>query len=107
MIPNPYPYLKQADLYIQTSRHEGYGLAICEAKILGKPVLATNLNCIKEQIEDGENGFLSNLDIEEFAKKIIKIYKNPKKIEKVIENLKNENFDYTYEFKKLYEMMED
>ena len=107
MIPNPYPYLKQADLYVQTSRHEGYGLAICEAKILGKPVVATNLNCIKEQIEDGKNGFLSNLNVEEFAEKIIKIFNNPKKIEKIKENLKNENFDYTYEFKKLYELMED
>src|SRR5699024_3634032 len=27
---NPYPYVKQTDIYVQTSRFEGFGLAIAE-----------------------------------------------------------------------------
>ncbi|PEU67247.1 glycosyl transferase, partial [Bacillus cereus] len=34
---NPYPYIKQADIYIQTSRYEGKSISIDEAKILAKP----------------------------------------------------------------------
>ena len=39
---NPYPYMKNADLYVQPSRVEGWGLAISEARILGRPVIATD-----------------------------------------------------------------
>lgn len=31
---NPYPYIKNCDLYVQPSRHEGYGLAVLEARTL-------------------------------------------------------------------------
>ena len=39
---NPYPYMAQADVYVQTSRHEGFGMTIAEAKILGLPIVSTN-----------------------------------------------------------------
>ena len=41
---------------------KGFGLAVQEAKILGKPVAASDLTSIKEQITDGRNGFLFALD---------------------------------------------
>lgn len=104
---NPFPYIRNADLYVQTTRHEGYGLAIAEAKVLGTIPIATDLNCIKEQITDGENGFLCKLDAEEFADKIIEVSKNKKLMDDIKKNLAKENFDYTNEFKKLYELMED
>lgn len=105
--PNPFPYIKNADFYIQPSRHEGYGLAIAEAKILGIVCIATNLDCIKEQITEGENGFLCELDATTFANKIINVSKDKKQITKIKNNLTKENFDYTNEFKKLYELMEE
>ena len=41
-IPNPYPYMKNADIYVQTSRHEGYCLTLAEAKCLCKFIISTN-----------------------------------------------------------------
>ena len=38
---NPYPYLKESDIYVSTSRSEGFSLVICEAMCLGIPVVAT------------------------------------------------------------------
>ena len=35
---NPYPYIKKAKIYAQTSRFEGKSIAIDEAKILRKPI---------------------------------------------------------------------
>lgn len=68
---NPYPYINAADLYIQTSRHEGFGLAIAEALILGKNVLSTDIECVREQIQDGVNGFIEQMNVEAFADKIM------------------------------------
>mgnify|MGYP003623383888 CR=1 FL=1 len=38
--PNPYPYMKAADWFVLSSRHEGYGLVVAEALILGTPVIS-------------------------------------------------------------------
>lgn len=67
---NPYPYIKRADVYAQTSRHEGYGLAICEAKILCKPIISTDLHCVREQIENQVNGELVKMNVEEFLDRL-------------------------------------
>ena len=56
--PNPYPYIKKSDIYVQTSRHEGYCLTLAEAKCLCKPIVTTNFIGAYEQIEDEINGFI-------------------------------------------------
>ena len=38
---NPFPLLKQADLFVQTSLFESYGLSMAEAMVLGLPVVST------------------------------------------------------------------
>ena len=106
-ISNPFPYIKNADLYVQPSRHEGYGIAIAEARVLGVIPIATNLECVKEQITDGANGFLCDLDEKIFANKIISLINNKKMYDKIKENLKKDNFDFTYQFDKFYKLMEE
>ena len=54
--PNPYPYMKQADLYVCSSRYEGFNLTVAEALILGLPVLSTNCTGPTEILEDGKYG---------------------------------------------------
>lgn len=39
---NPYKYLVKADLYVCSSRREGFSTAVTEALILGVPVVSTN-----------------------------------------------------------------
>lgn len=38
---NPYPYLKNADIYLSTSISEGMPLTFCEAMAFGKPIVAS------------------------------------------------------------------
>jgi len=64
---NPYPYLKQADLYVQTSRFEGKSIAIDEAKILNKPIVVTRFSTAKDQIEDGVDGLIVDMNAEAVA----------------------------------------
>ncbi|WP_318505192.1 glycosyltransferase [Bacillus sp. T3] len=40
--PNPYPFMKQCDIYIQPSRHEGYCITLAEAKCFCNPIISTN-----------------------------------------------------------------
>ncbi|MCH1961828.1 glycosyltransferase [Clostridium perfringens] len=49
---NPYPYMKMADIYVQTSRHEGYCLTLAEAKVLNKTIITTNFVGAKEQMKN-------------------------------------------------------
>lgn len=39
---NPYKYVKKADLYVCSSRREGFSTAVTEALIVGTPVVSTN-----------------------------------------------------------------
>lgn len=41
---NPYPYMKNCDIYVQTSLVEGLGMSVIEAVILQKPVVCTNFD---------------------------------------------------------------
>ena len=49
---NPYPYMKECDLYVQTSRKEGFGLTVMEAKILKNVIVATRFDTIDGIIVD-------------------------------------------------------
>lgn len=82
---NPYPYINAADLYVQTSRHEGFGLAIAEALILGKVVLSTDIECVREQIDDGLNGYIEKMDVQSFANRILKILSDESQMKLVSE----------------------
>lgn len=68
--PNPYPYMAAADIYVQTSVFEGFGLTVAEARILGKAEVCTNFPCAYNQIKDGENGLICEMTPEDIANKI-------------------------------------
>ena len=57
---NPYPYMLNSDLYVQTSRHEGYAITVEEAKALKKIIVCTNFAGASEQIEDKLTGIIVN-----------------------------------------------
>ncbi|WP_282937463.1 glycosyltransferase [Paenibacillus sp. RC67] len=70
---NPYPYMKQADIYAQTSRFEGKSIAIDEAKILNKPILVTNFSTAKDQIHDGKDGLIVEMNVDAIVEGIEKL----------------------------------
>jgi glycosyltransferase involved in cell wall biosynthesis len=84
---NPYPYIDQADLYVQTSRHEGYCLTLAEAKCLAKLIISTDFTGAKEQLINGFNGWVVNCQVEALYKKIKEMLDYPDKGEKLKANL--------------------
>ncbi len=53
---NPRPWMKYADLFVLTSRSEGCPTVIREAIAAGTPVLSTDVNGVRELIDDGNTG---------------------------------------------------
>ena len=64
---NPYSYMRQCDVYVQTSRHEGFGLTIAEARILNRPVVCTNFEACTVQMVDGKNGLITSFEPSDIA----------------------------------------
>lgn len=53
---NPYPYIAKSDLFVCSSRTEGYSTAVTETVILGVPVLATDCAGMDEIFDNGKYG---------------------------------------------------
>lgn len=90
MTPNPYPYMAKADVYVQTSSFEGFGLTLNEARILHKPVVSTNFPVVYNQIKDGENGLIAEMTPDSVAEKILMLIKDDALREKIIDATKKE-----------------
>lgn len=103
---NPYPYIKNADIYVQTSRHEGYCLTLAEAKYLAKPIVTTNFIGAYEQIQDGKNGFICDCRVEELYKKIKYLIDNKNIKNTFYTNLVNEDISMLTEVDKLFEIID-
>ena len=70
---NPYPYIKNADLYVMPSRYEGKSIALDEAKILCKPIVVTNYPTVNDAIEDGHNGCITEISADSIANGIMRV----------------------------------
>jgi glycosyltransferase involved in cell wall biosynthesis len=57
-VPDVAAWLRRADLLVHPARWEGFGLALLEAMLAAKPVVATNVSSIPEIVVDGETGLL-------------------------------------------------
>lgn len=98
---NPYPIIDKADIYVQTSRHEGYCLTLAEAKCLHKAIVTTNFIGAYEQVKDGYNGFIVKCNEDDIYKRIKFLIDKPEQRNMLIQNLLKTSFDTTTEVSKL------
>jgi glycosyltransferase involved in cell wall biosynthesis len=57
-VPDVAAWLDRADVLVHPVRWEGFGLALLEAMLASKPVVATSVSAIPEIVVDGETGLL-------------------------------------------------
>ena len=107
-VTNPYKILNSSKILMMTSRYEGTPMVVLEAMALGKPIISTPVDGIKDLVAQEINGFLSN-DDRELERVIMQLLKDDKILEeysknalKQFEKISNIN-KYILEIKKIYE----
>lgn len=103
---NPYALLGKADIYVQPSRFEGYGIAIAEAKILGIPTVLTRFNLAEHHIRHGVDGLISEMDSASLAGALGKLMSDESMRESFRRELLASDYGTVSEMHKLYELFE-
>jgi len=98
---NPYPYIKNCDIYVQPSRYEGKSVSVREAQILCKPVVITNYPTAKSQIRNGIDGVIVPLENEACAEGLIGFIQDRDLQKKISQYLKTHNYENKDEVKKV------
>lgn len=62
LLPNPFPAYVHTDLVAMLSHYEGLSGVVNEARVLARPVIATRVSGIDEQLTDGVNGLVVDND---------------------------------------------
>ena len=71
---NPYGYMKDCDVYVQPSRHEGYCITLAEARVFNHPIVSTDFVGAREQLSTRNNGVVTGFGEDEIAAGIIKAF---------------------------------
>ncbi len=103
---NPYPYIANADLYVQTSRAEGYCTAISEAVILGKAVVSTRVGGVDEQLDDGKGGVVVEHTPKALVEAIENFMDNRELLQEKAKHNATKDMRFEKEIEKLYEVIE-
>ena len=101
---NPYPYIKECDVYVQPSRYEGKSITVREAQILCKPVIVTDYPTASSQVQDGVDGVIVPLGIEMCANAIISFLKDKEKQVKIVNYLLVHDYGNENEINKIYQL---
>ena len=99
--------MRKCDIYVQTSRMEGFGLTVAEAKILEKPIVTTDFNTARLQITDRINGLIASFEPVDIANKIELLLKDKVLYSAIKKNLKHEKKGNLEEIEKFYELIEE
>ncbi len=72
------PTLQKMNLVVNTSSKEGWGLTVVEANACGTPVVAANVQGLRDSVKHGETGLLYEYgNIQDLVEKIRTILDNP------------------------------
>ncbi|MCB0749070.1 MAG: glycosyltransferase [Ignavibacteriae bacterium] len=103
---NPYSYIKQCDIYVQTSYFEGLGLTLIEAKILKKAIVTTNFDTAHSIIEHEKDGLISTANPIEISECIKKYIDNDSFKNEILKNIsKKGQFDKNGSLKKINDLL--
>lgn len=89
---NPYPYVKNSDLFLLSSRYEGLPTVIIEALILHIPCISTEVAGIYEILNNSFGVITKNTE-NDFYLNLKHLLDNPQKIIEMKENLSNYKYN--------------
>ena len=102
---NPYPYLRQCDIYVHPSRVEGKSVALDEVKALALPTIVTNFSTVYDQFIPNKTALIVEMESTKIAEAIEILNSNSNLKGELIENLKNENIGNEKEVQKFINLI--
>lgn len=70
---NPMPWLKTADIFVNPSAYESWGMTVSEALCMGKAVITSDIPVFAEQINNRVNGLMCPTNAESLADAILEL----------------------------------
>lgn len=98
---NPYPYMKDCDIYMQPSKHEGYCITLGEARCFNNPIVTTNFTGANEQIKNEITGLVCGISEKEIYTAIKRLLDDKGLFNSIKRNLNEDIVDNVNEIAKL------
>lgn len=105
--PNPYPYLRECDIYFQPSRFEGKAIAVDEACILCKPIILADYSTAHDQLDAEKEGIIAEFSPQALSQAIVSLLSSPELCSQFADNLACKDLSNESELQKLYDLIEN
>lgn len=103
---NPYAYIKNSALLVQSSLYEGKSIVLDEAKMLCTPIVATAYPTVRDQVKDGDEGLITELSSEGIAEGIQRLMEDRKTYEHIKNYLAAHDYGNEAECEKYMELLD-
>ncbi len=103
---NPYPYIARCHLYLQPSRYEGNSVTVREAQILHRPVIITRYGTSADQVKDGTDGVICEMDNHSIAEAIYRVANDDALRKRITAHLATADFGNESEVQKIYHLIQ-
>lgn len=89
-------FYRSCDIIVVPSRLEPFGIVVLEAMLAHKPLIVSNLGALPELVKHGNNGYVVQLNPEEFSQAIVTLANNKALMSQMSENnrLTVENYNW-------------
>lgn len=103
---NPYPFIKQADVFCLPSRYEGKPIAITETMMLGVPPIVTEYVSAKEQIRNYVDGIIVPNSDNAMQYALERVYQDAEFLNRLKKQLYLNDYSNKDDIEKIYTLFE-
>ena len=103
---NPYPYMRECDIYAQPSRYEGKAVTVREAQVLNRPVMITRYATSGAQLQEGIDGYICEMGVGGIVAGVEFMINNPDFRNKLHENTKKISYDNSHVVEQIFSIKE-
>jgi UDP-glucose:(heptosyl)LPS alpha-1,3-glucosyltransferase len=93
----PQDYYAASDVFVFPTRYEAFSLATLEAAAAGLPILAPRVNGTEELIEDGVNGFFTEMNPDSIQARLVELRDDPEKRRRMSRAIHQTSLRYTWD----------
>lgn len=90
---NPFPLVRQADLYVLTSLYESQPMVVMEALTLGVPVLSTDFASVRELLGNKPFGVICENSVAGLTDSLRRLLESPKEVQSMQQSAKEYEYD--------------